>query len=115
MSLINIIIDQNATARQVLEDGKDIVPSWRIATPEGAYVIFTRFHHDQPEQRQRALLLISRFMAWKLATSFVLTAETLLGGGLMRGAEEAILIVGVSRHERIGLLQRIEERDPLRL
>jgi hypothetical protein len=115
MSLIDIIIDQNGTARKILEDGEEIVPSWRIATPEGSYLIFTRFDRDQPEQRQRALLLISRFMAWKLATSFVLTAETWLGFEKGREGEEAILIVGASRHERLGLVQRIEDRDPLRL
>ena len=54
-------------------------------------------------------------MVWKMATSYVLTAETWLGAKETRPGEEAILVLGVSRHERLGLLQRIEERDPLRL
>jgi hypothetical protein len=41
-------------------------------------------------------------MAWKLATSFVLTAETWLGAEITRSGEEAILVVGVSHHERRG-------------
>ena len=79
MSLVDIMINQASTTRGIIEDGGEVVPVWRIATPEGSYLIFTRFDHDQPEQRRRALLLISRFMAWKLATSFVLATETVLG------------------------------------
>jgi len=66
-----------------------------------------------PEQRERVMLLVSRFMAWKLAMSYVLTAEVWLGPEFKHGGEEAILSVGVSRHERIGLVQRIRHRDPL--
>lgn len=115
MSLVDIMIDQMSTARGIIEDGGEVVPVWRVATPEGSYLIFTRFDHDKPEQRQRALLLISRFMAWKLATSFVLAAESLVGSQETGAREEAIQVIGVSRNERFGLVQRIEERDPLRL
>ncbi len=79
MSLIDIMIDQLSSTRLFVEDGGECLPVWRIATPEGSYLIFTRFDHDKPEQRERVLLLMSRFMAWKTATSFVLTAETWLG------------------------------------
>jgi hypothetical protein len=114
MSLVDIMINQASTTRGIIEDGGEVVPVWRIATPEGSYLIFTRFDQDQPEQRRRALLLISRFMAWKLATSFVLATETVLGAAETKAGEEAILIIGVSRNERLGLVQRIEERDPFR-
>ena len=39
------------------------------------------------------MFLISRFMAWKLATSFVLTAETGLGAEVTRSGDEALLQV----------------------
>jgi hypothetical protein len=52
---------------------------WRIMTPEGQFVILTRFDLNNPEQRERILTLISRFLTWKIATAFVLTAETWLG------------------------------------
>jgi hypothetical protein len=42
--------------------GADVVPAWRINTPEGSYLVFTRFDHDKPEQRERLFVLISRFM-----------------------------------------------------
>ena len=111
MSLIDIMIDQMGDARRALEDGKPVVPTWVIATPEGTYRIYTEFDAAKPEQRERALLLVSRFMTWRLATSFVLTAELRLSMG--ESGEDAILAVGVSRHERVGLVQRIRRREPL--
>jgi hypothetical protein len=111
MSLIDIMIDQMGDARRALEDGKPVVPTWVIATPEGTYRIYTEFDAAKPEQRERALLLVSRFMTWRLATSFVLTAELRLSIG--ESGEDAILAVGVSRHERVGLVQRIRRREPL--
>jgi len=88
-----------------------MVPAWRIGTPEGAFLILTRFDTDKPEQRERAMTLIGRFMAWKMATSFVLTAETWLGAEVTRSGDEALLSVGVSRHERMAVLQRILRGD----
>jgi hypothetical protein len=112
MSLVDLMIEQLAAARHIVEDhGAEVIPAWRITTPEGAYLIFTRFDPDKPEQRERALLLISRFMIWKMATSFVLTAESWLGPEETRSGDEALLVVGVSRHERFALLQRISRGD----
>jgi hypothetical protein len=59
------------------------------------------------------MLLISRFMTWKMATSFLLAAETWLGAEITRSGDEALLAVGVSHHERLGLLERITGRDPV--
>jgi hypothetical protein len=75
------------------------------------YLVFTRFDHDKPEQRERALFLISRFMAWKMATSFVLTVETFLGPEETRSGNEALLVVGVSHHERLAAVQRLRRAD----
>ena len=84
-----------------------------IETPEGSYRVYTEFDAAEPEQRERALRLVSRCMTWRLATSFVLTAEMRLS--VEGSGEEAILAVGVSRRERVGLVQRIRRRDPLTL
>lgn len=98
------MLEQLAVARRIVEDGKEVVPAWRITTPEGAFLILTRF---DPERREKATVLISRFMAWKMATSFVLTAETWLGAD----GEDTLLIIGVSRHERLAIMQRIKRGD----
>ena len=86
MSLATLMFEQLAVARRIIEDGEEVVPAWRITTPEGAFLI--RFDADKPEQREHAAVLISRFMAWKMATSFVLTAEKWLGAE----GEDALLI-----------------------
>jgi hypothetical protein len=106
MSLRDIMLDQLAVARRIVEDGAEVVPAWRITTPEGSFLVLTRFDTDKPEQRERALFLISRFMAWRMATSFVLTAETWLGSAGTRSGEEALLVVGISYHERLAAMQR---------
>jgi hypothetical protein len=103
--------EQIGSARRIVEDGNEVIPAWRITTPEGVCLVFTRFDHDKPEQRERALFLTSRFMAWKMATSFVLTVETFLGPEETRSGNEALLVVGVSHHERLAAVQRLRRAD----
>jgi hypothetical protein len=107
VSLPDIMLKQLAMARSIVEDGAEVIPAWRITTPDGSYLILTRFHTDKQEQRERVLLLITRFMAWRMATSFVLTAETFLGPEVTRSGEEALLVVGISYHERLAAMQRL--------
>jgi hypothetical protein len=109
MSLATLMLEQLAVARRIVEDGEEVVPAWRIATAEGNFLILTRFDPGKPAQREHATSLISRFMAWKMATSFVLTAETWVGAD----GEDALLIIGVSRHERLAVLQRIKRGEKI--
>jgi hypothetical protein len=111
LSLHDIMLEQLAMARSIVEDGAEVIPAWRITTPAGSFLILTRFHTDKQEQRERVLLLISRFMAWRMATSFVLTAETFLGPEVTRSGDEALLVVGVSHHERLAAMQRLRRAD----
>src|SRR5262249_8127598 len=90
-----------------------VATNWQIATPDGTYQLTTEFNLKMPEQRDGEVLLASRFMVWKLATSLVLTAVGWPGPEFKHGGEEAILSVGVSRHDRMGLVQRIRKRDPI--
>ena len=48
-------------------------------------------------------------MTWKMATSFVVVAETWLGADRSEG--EALSCIGVSYAERLGFLQRIRRAD----
>ena len=104
MSLATLMLEQLAAARRIVEDGQEVVPAWRIMTPEGTYRIFMRFDITKPEQCEHAIALIGRFMVWKMATSFLLTAEIWLGAE----GEDAFFIIGVSRLERLAALQRIK-------
>jgi len=90
-----------------IRDGHEMVPAWRIFTPEEDFLILTRFDPDAPDQRERMMALVPRFMAWKLATAFILTAETWLGPERTRSGEEAVLTIGVSWHQRFGVIRRI--------
>jgi hypothetical protein len=75
----------------IVLDGCEVEPTWRILTPEGDYLI--RFDPGKPEQRERMLGLLPRFMAWKLATGFVLTC----GPERARSGEEAVFAIGVTQ------------------
>ena len=106
MSLANIMLDQLAVARRIIEDGQEPVPAWRIETPDGVFLILARLDANKPDQREHALVLISRFMAWKMATSFVLTEPWLGADG-----EDALLVIGVSHHERLAVVQRVRRHE----
>ena len=69
------MLDQLAVARRIVEDGEEMMPAWRIETTDGAFLILTRFDTDKPAQRARAMTLIGRFMAWKMATSCRLSSR----------------------------------------
>jgi hypothetical protein len=108
MSLKPIMLDQLAITRRIVTDGHENIPAWRIETPDGAWMILTRFDPDKPGQRQRATHLVKRFMAWKFAHAFVQTAETWLGHP--RSGVEAVIGVAVSKSERLAVLQVIRPR-----
>lgn len=97
MDLEAALAEQIDRARRIAAAGSIVIPAWRIGTPEGEYLILTRYNEAEPEQRERALVLISRFMAWKLATAFVLTSEGTSSDG--EGRERDFLFgAAVSRH-----------------
>jgi hypothetical protein len=87
--LMRILADppRRRIARRIVSDGHEVVPAWRIGTPYGDWLILTRFDPDKPGQSDRALHLVKRFMAWRLAQSFVLAAETWLGSTVTRTGE----------------------------
>lgn len=113
MPLRDVMLEQLAVAKRVVTGGDEVIPAWRVMTADGDYLVLTRFDPDKEGQLDRALHLISRFMAWKLATGYVLSAETWLGPPGARSGQEAITAVGVTRGEIVGVLQRFR-RAPFR-
>jgi hypothetical protein len=109
MSLRNLMLEDLERGLAIFRAGHEIVPSWRILSPEGDFVIVTPFDPDKPDQREQMLALVPRLMAWKLATAFVLTTESWLGPERTRSGEEAVLTIGVSRHERLGVIRRVRK------
>jgi hypothetical protein len=113
MSLRDLMIRELARAVAIVRDGHEVVPTWRINTPLGDFLILTRFDPDRPEQRERMLTLVPLFMAWKMAFAFALTAETWLGPERPRSGEAAVLTISVSQTERSGVLRRIRRTPGL--
>jgi hypothetical protein len=107
MPLQNVMLNDLERGLAIVRDGHEVVPTWRIFTPEDDFLILTRFDPDAPNQRDRMMALVPRFMAWKLATAFILTAEIWLGPERTRSGEEAVVAIGVSRHQRFGVIRRI--------
>jgi hypothetical protein len=67
MSMKALMLEQLEISRRIVADGHENVPAWRIETPDGAWLILTRFDPAKPWQSDRALYLVRRFMAWKFA------------------------------------------------
>jgi hypothetical protein len=47
MSMKDLMLEQLAISRRIVSDGHENVPAWRIETPEGAWLILTRFDPDK--------------------------------------------------------------------
>jgi hypothetical protein len=88
----------------IVRDGHEVVPAWHILAPEGDFVILMRFDHDKPEQRARMFELVPPLHGLE-ARQRLLTAETWLGPE--RSGEEAVMAIGVSHQERLGLIRRL--------
>lgn len=111
MDLRAALAEQMDTARRIIASGHVLAPGWRIGTPEGTFLILTRFDEAHAEQRDRALALVGRFMAWKQATAFVFAAEG--SGRDEQGAEHDYLTAaGISRGEVLVMRQRIHRTAP---
>lgn len=108
-----LMLEQLHIAKRIITDGHELVPAWRIESPDGHWLILTRFHHDKPDQRERMLQLIRRFMAWKLAQSFVLVGEAWIGATATRRGDEAVFAVSHVRGERVVFMQRIHRQPAL--
>ena len=105
MTTKDVLHEQLAISRRIVTDGHEVarrVVSTRQAG--GAWLILTRFDPAKPGQSDRAHYQVRRFMAWKFAQAFVMTAETWLAEP--RPGEEAVTAVGASRSERHQRIRR---------
>jgi hypothetical protein len=107
MSVKSQLLEHLAACEKIARDGQEVIPAWRIAGAEAEFVVITRFDHDKPEQVERLMLLMKRFMVWKLATHFIIGMEAWLGAEKTREGDEAIFAIAVSREEPMGAMKRI--------
>jgi hypothetical protein len=50
MPVKDVMLEQLAISRRIVTDGHENVPAWRIETPDGAWLILTRFDPDKAGQ-----------------------------------------------------------------
>lgn len=88
----------------VIRDGHEVVPRFLIKTPDGEATIFCPLP-DDVNVRFARMNLVSRFMAYKLATGFVLSTELV--------EPDCVSAIGVVREGAIAGVKMIE-RKPLK-
>ena len=87
----------------IVLSGEEVVPRFRIKTPEGGMVVFLPLPDDLRE-RVRRMALVRGYMAWKMATSYVLSAESKLPDG--------VVALGATRTDYLGVIRPVI-RKPL--
>ncbi|MEO1555854.1 MAG: hypothetical protein AAFS01_05450 [Pseudomonadota bacterium] len=92
-----------ARSRGIISDGHEITPTFDIETLEGAYTVLCPLP-DAHEVRIARLELVSRFMASKLTTSFVMATEL--------AKPDAVTAVAVTRNTCLAGVQMIS-RNPV--
>ncbi|MFV0550837.1 MAG: hypothetical protein ACK5L6_02785 [Anaerorhabdus sp.] len=80
----------------VIRDGHEVVPRFMISTPDGDFTIFCPLP-DAHEVRLARLGLVSRFMSYRMATSFIMSSELV--------EPDAVTAVGVSRRHAVAGLR----------
>ena len=88
---------------RVIRDGHEVVPRFLIETPDGAFTILCPLP-DAHQVRIARLQLVSRFMAYRMATKFIFSTELM--------EPDAVSAVAVSRRSALAGV-RLIERKPL--
>jgi hypothetical protein len=91
------MLDQEmALSESIVAKGVDVVPRFRIVTPEGEYQVLVQMR-DDPLDRLARLKLVAAFMAWKFASGFVVSGEHTEPAGIFSFAVSASSVEGVFR------------------
>jgi hypothetical protein len=102
-SLRKVLLEEMGMSEAIVRDGHEVIPRFRIFTADGDFVVLMPLS-DNAAERQRRIRLVGLFMAWKMATGFVISGES--------HAPDAISSFFVGRHEREGLFRPIEHGPP---
>ncbi len=71
--ILQLLADEFQMSARVRAQGEE-VPRFRIFTPDGDYLILVQML-DDPADRERRLHLVAGFMAWKMASAFIVSGE----------------------------------------
>jgi hypothetical protein len=104
--LRRVLREELSLSEAIVRDGYDVIPRFRIFAPEGQFVILLQISDDADDRRRR-MDLIERFLAWKMATSFVVSGEA--------HRSDRLSAFAVTPGECYGRTRRIEGKAPLTL
>ncbi len=93
----SILAEEMELSERIVRSGHQIVPRFRVLTPEGDFLILVPLP-DEPIERERRMRLVAAFMALKLARAFVLSSEL--------RTFDAVCSFWVSTDKKVGLLHR---------
>lgn len=99
----DVIEKELAFSVDVIRDGHEVVPRFHIDTPDGAFVVLCPLP-DDINVRFARMELVSKFMASKLATRFVMSSELM--------EPDAVSAIGVTRTDTLAGV-RLITRKPL--
>jgi hypothetical protein len=98
------LLEELGVSEAIVRDGHEVLPRFRIFTPSGHFIILMQLP-DETAERQRRLRLVGLFMAWKMATAFIISGEL--------HDPNSISSFAVARNERLGFMRRIDRGPPL--
>lgn len=101
----NLLLDELRLSAGIVLAREEVVPRFRVMCPEGDWTVFVPLPNDIGE-RQRRMQLIYGFMAWKSATTFVMSTELVV--------PDCVLSAGIGRSEVL-IVARSIFRKPLTL
>ena len=94
--MIETLLEELERSITIVRLGAKVLPRWHIwCADEGEYMIVMQFADDD-EEVTRAIWLLSRFMAWRLATGIIMAGETWLGSENAQD-DEALICIAASR------------------
>ena len=73
-----LLSDEINRSIAIVRSSEEVIPRWRIITPNGDFKLMTRFT-ETVANRERITRLLAGFMAWKLASGYVMAGESWLG------------------------------------
>ena len=100
--VLKLLAEDFQMSARVIAQGEEVVPRFRIFTSEGEFLILVQML-DDPADRERRMRLVAGFMAWKMATSFVVSGETI--------TPDAVFSVYVTRDIAFGQMRLVDRRS----
>ena len=97
------LLEELAISEDIVRKGVEVVPRFRVTTPDGDYRILMPLSDDMAK-RERGMRLMGAFMAWKQASAFVLASEL--------KEPDAIVAFAACRDGHAAVM-RLIEREPL--